>query len=113
LDVVGTGRRRGGRRRPMIYDRVAAAAVQPDGRTAGQRLLMDDRAAGGGGSGEHGRPPAAFRCLINYPLLPLAQTVRLVRPGGGGFQSRYPVIYYIVPGLGVFTYIYIYINVCV
>jgi len=104
-----SARRQWGRRRPMIYDRVAAA-VRPDGRTAGQRLLMDDRAAGGGGSGEHGRPPAAFRCLINYPLLPLTPgcTARSPRRRWLPVQiSRY--LLYRARSLGF----HIYINACV
>lgn len=90
-------------------------------RPAGQRLLMDGRGGGraggvgeprgrgwggGGGDGrraggrEHGRrPPAAFRCLINYyprnaPL-----------PTHGSSRRRLPVQisrYLLYPGPGVF-----------
>lgn len=89
------------------------------GRPAGQRLLMDDRGGGvrsarargdgrcGGGvsaagyagkDGEHGRPPAAFRCLINYP-----RNARSPQP-----PRRLPVqisryLLYRAPGLG-FSY---------
>lgn len=86
----------------------------------------------GGGSGEHGRPPAAFRCLINYPLPPSPHThTPLCR------RTRYIYIYIQYTARSprrwlpvqisryllyrarswVFVYIYIctlyYINVCI
>lgn len=53
----------------MIYDRAVAAYNRTDGRTAGRPEVTNGRPPRRRrGFGEHGRPPAAFRCLINYPL---------------------------------------------
>lgn len=104
----------------MIYDRAAAAAAynRTDGRTDGRPEVTNGRPPwrrrGFGGTW----PPTSRLPMFNKlpPTPHAAPGVQLVRPGsgggGGGFQSRYPVIYYIVPGLG-FSYIYIYKCVCI